>query len=95
MERVNNKSEFVYLSFPANSSLKLVRGSRSPLIKSSTIFTLLLQTLFSGGPTVWLQTPGDYADFYLIYNIEFSCICKPYSFSFLFSFFLCFLCVAN
>lgn len=35
------KSEFVCLSFTSNSSLKPVRGSRSPLIRTSAVFALL------------------------------------------------------
>lgn len=56
VERVEQmvKSEFVCLSFTSNSSLKPVRGSRSPLIRSSTVFALLLWALSSGGPTVWV-----------------------------------------
>lgn len=46
-----NQNLFVYL-FTANSSLKPVRGSRSPLIRSSTVFALLLSPLSSGRPTV-------------------------------------------
>lgn len=48
-----NQNLFVYL-FTANSSLKPVRGSRSPLIRSSTVFALLLSPLSSGRPTVWV-----------------------------------------
>ena len=47
-----NQNLFVYL-FTANSSLKPVRGSRSPLIRSSTVFALLLSPLSSGRPTAW------------------------------------------
>lgn len=44
------KSEFVCLSFTSNSSLKPVRGSRSPLIRTSAMFALLSKRCHLVGP---------------------------------------------
>lgn len=54
---VHNLNLFVYL-FASNSSLKAVGGSRSPLIRSSTVFALLRRAPSSGGPhcVSWPQT---------------------------------------